>query len=96
MDAQLWSNGGTSIKAVIPSGKNVFFYEFDFCNSSFDEVPTPHSTFTLPAPVYTATVNPLDTALVCGCEDSLIYRLDHASNTVLGRLGCFIFDFFPE
>ena len=88
MDAQLWSNGA-STKIVISSGKNVFLYEFYFHNGNFDEVQTPHATYTLPALVCTSAMNPLGNMLVCGCEDSLIYRLDASSEAVLGRLSIF-------
>ncbi|CUT99154.1 serine threonine kinase receptor associated [Echinococcus multilocularis] len=83
MDAQVWSFGDTSVKLIVASGKNVLAYEFDFRHSTFDTSETPCLTYTLPAPIYSATLNPLGDTFVCGCEDSLIYRLSAKSGDIL-------------
>lgn len=85
MDAQVWSGDGTSVKIIVASGKNVLIYEFDFRNSTFDALKTPCLTCTLPAPVYSASLNPVGDMVVCGCEDSLIHRLSTKSGDILGE-----------
>ncbi|VDK33054.1 unnamed protein product [Taenia asiatica] len=83
MDAQVWSSDGTSVKVIVASGKNVLVYEFDFRHSTFDALETPCLTCTLPAPVYSASLNPVGDMVVCGCEDSLINRLSAQSGDIL-------------
>ncbi|KAL5106038.1 Serine-threonine kinase receptor-associated protein [Taenia crassiceps] len=83
MDAQVWSSDGTSVKVIVPSGKNVLVYEFDFRHSTFDALEVPCLTYTLPAPVYSASLNPVGDMVVCGCEDSLIHRLSTTSGDIL-------------
>ncbi|VDM15852.1 unnamed protein product [Hydatigera taeniaeformis] len=83
MDAYVWSSGATSVKVIVASGKNVFVYEFDFRYSLFDASTSPSLTYTLSAPVCSASLNPLGDMLVCGCEDSLIHRLDMTSGSIL-------------